>query len=439
MGIRCFLCFGFLFTCASTRAAEYYVSPTGDQDGPGTKGAPWGNLQDSTDRLKPGDTLFVKPGVYREKIYINVSGAPDKPITIQGEPGAIISGRMLDDENLIYIEDKSHIRIIGLELRDNLKCKDGSGIRIYGSGSHIELRNNKIHNIRGKDAMGITVYGTNAKTPVSHVVIDGNEIYDCEPAESEALTLNGNVSNFVVSNNKVHDCNNIGIDFIGGEDWVTQHPDAVTRDGICKGNLVYRCRSTYGGGYAAGIYVDGGRNIVIEENIISECDLGIEIGAENKGTTTTGITVKNNIIFHNDKAGLVFGGYEKDVGRVEKCTFTGNTCYENARHKKDHNGEIWIQWATGNEVTGNTIVSSPSAPVISVDVGGVTGNTVDTNKLYTATGETMAFFLWGGEDVEGLAAWRTVSKMDAQSVFGPVEVKLPTIPPPEVTATPAAP
>jgi len=48
-------------------------------------------------------------------------------------------------------------------------------------------------------------------------VIDGNEVYDCDPAPSEALTLNGNVDGFQVTNNVVHDVNTIGIDAIGGE------------------------------------------------------------------------------------------------------------------------------------------------------------------------------------------------------------------------------
>lgn len=405
-------------------AADYYVARNGDDDAAGSITAPWHNIQDALDKLKPGDTLHIGPGLYREKLYVNVSGEPGKPITIQGAAGAVISGRGQEGENLIYLENRSHVRIIGLELKDNLECKDGSAIRIYGSGTGIEIRNNRIHEIRGKDAMGITVYGTDAKNPVSGLVIDGNQIFNCEPAPSEALTLNGNVKDFVVSNNVVQDCNNIGIDFIGGEEWMTKHPDAVTRDGVCKGNRVSRCRSNYEDGYAAGIYVDCGRNIVIEGNVVTQCDLGIEVGAENRGCIAFGITVRNNTIYHNDKAGIVFGGYEQKVGRVQKCKFTGNVCVENGRHKKDQNGELWIQWASGNEVTGNTFVALPGTPLVNVDPGGVEGNLVNGNRYYTSTGED-AFFLWAGNDVEGFAQWQRASKMDGESKFGPVKVQLP--------------
>jgi len=39
----------------------------------------------------PGDTVIVRPGLYRESISIP-GGLPDKPVTVQGEKGAVITG-----------------------------------------------------------------------------------------------------------------------------------------------------------------------------------------------------------------------------------------------------------------------------------------------------------------------------------------------------------
>jgi len=136
-------------------------------------------------------------------VIIERSGSAGQPIVLKGQPGAILSGKSVSGANMILIEDQSHVQVIGFEIRDNLEVKDGSGIRVEGKGSHIELRNNRIHNIRGRDAMGITIYGTNAKEALEHIVIDGNEVFERDPARSEALTLNGNVSNFKVTNNIV--------------------------------------------------------------------------------------------------------------------------------------------------------------------------------------------------------------------------------------------
>jgi parallel beta-helix repeat protein len=423
------ICVLLVAVSALAPAAELFVSTKGDDTADGSEATPWRTVQHGCDLMKPGDVLNVLPGEYTEKLTLRNSGNEEGGyLTVKAKPGAVISGKGIKGSHLIYLKNQSYIKIIGFELRDNTHVRDGSGIRIEGHGSHIELRNNRIHEIRGKDAMGITVYGTDKNLPVDKIVIDGNEIFDCEPAKSEALTLNGNVSNFAITNNSVHDVNNIGIDMIGGETSTNGDRSKVARNGVCSGNKVYRCRSNYEDGYAAGIYVDGGHDIVVENNIVTQCDLGIEIGAENKGTVAFNITVRNNTIFLNDKAGIVFGGYDRGTGRVELCKFTGNTCYRNNRHKEDHNGELWIQWASENEVTGNTfVVNGSDSPLAQVTPGGALGNTVNDNHYYTDAGAGDAFFIFKNNDVNGFASWRATTKMDSDSVFGPIEVKLPEI------------
>jgi parallel beta-helix repeat protein len=418
-----------LLACAlslTSSAKDMWVSPTGDDSASGEASAPWRSLQRAIDRLRAGDTLHLQKGTYLEKVSLPQSGAAGAPITLRAEPGAVLSGKGVDGTHMILIEDQNHIVVQGLEIRDNTRVKDGSGIRLEGSCSDIQILGNRIHEIRGKDAMGITVYGTNAAKPCSNLVIDGNEVFNCDPARSEAITLNGNITDFAVTNNIVHDVNNIGIDFIAGEAWVNGSSKAGARNGVCRGNTVYRCRSTYEDGYAAGIYVDGARDILIENNIVTECDLGIEVGAENKGHTTTGVTVRNNKVFFNDKAGLVFGGYEKAAGRVEGCTFTGNLLVRNDRHKNDHNGELWVQWANGNEITGNTIVGGGNTPLVQVDEGGG-ANTLKGNRYYCPSGDEAAPFYFKGEDVEGFKSWRLRTGQDRDSAFGPVELSLPRV------------
>lgn len=252
----------FLATHLPLAAGEHFVSSQGDDHAEGTQARPWKTLRHGCAQLKAGDTLVVMPGVYHEKIVIEASGSQKEGFVIlRGEPGAVISGSGAEGRNLILIENRSYVRIQGFELCDNKGVRDGSAIRVTGAGSHIELRDNRIHDIRGRDAMGITVYGTSTTEPLQDIVIDGNEIYNCEPARSEALTLNGNVTGFKVTNNRVHDVNNIGIDFIGGEVSICRDRGLVARSGLCKGNKLWRCRSNYDDGYAAGIYVDGGRTL----------------------------------------------------------------------------------------------------------------------------------------------------------------------------------
>jgi len=376
------------------------------------------SIQAGLNLAQAGDTVQVRQGgaPYAEKVTFPGSGdAVNGFITLRAVSGdsPVIDGTGVPGENLVLIENRSYVKVIGFELRNNLGVNDGSGVRVLGAGSHIEIRDNRIHDIRGHDAMGITVYGT-AATPISDLVIDGNEIYECDPYRSEALTLNGNVTDFAVTNNLVRDVNNIGIDFIGGETDIQPDPTKVARNGVCRDNVVLRANEQ-GGGFAAGIYVDGGRNIVIERNVVSGSDLGIEIGAENPGTVTTGIVVRDNVVYGNDKVGLVFGGFSAGVGRVRDSAFLNNTLWHNDTQGVGF-GELWIQFAEDNVVRNNLLVATAQSLLVFSEAGNV-NNTLDHNLLFAPAGAAGAQFVWQGTAYGGFAAYRAGSGQDAMSVF----------------------
>ncbi len=371
-------------------------------------------IQAALNQAGPGDTIAVNAGTYNEKVtFPNGGSAGGGYITLQGAPAhaSILDGTGVNGSNMILIDSKSYIRVVGFEIRNDTGVSDGSGVRFIGSGSHVEIRDNKIHDIRGSDAMGITVYGTQP-TSISQLIIDGNEIYDCEPARSEALTLNGNIEQFEVTNNIVRDVNNIGIDFIGGETDIQPDSSKVVRNGVCRGNQVYRARSIYEGGYAGAIYVDGGRDIVIERNITSESDLGLEIGAENSGITTRNIVVRDNLIYRNDKVGIVFGGFDASVGRVEDSSFLNNTLYDNDTFGTGV-GELWIQFASNNVIRNNIFFGGQETLLYSEN--GNVGNQLDYNLWFTSA--AAATFVWNGNGLNGLAAFRTASGQEAAGLY----------------------
>lgn len=383
-------------------------------------------IQVALDAAQPGDTVAVKdtPGPYFEKLVFPRSGAPGASITLAAFPGhaPILDGTGVPGAHMIAIPSRSYVRVIGFEIRNNRHVNDGSGIRIEGAGAFIELRDNRIHDIRGKHAMGITVYGTEA-SPIADLVIDGNEIYDCEPAQSEALALNGNVERFAVTNNIVRDVNNIGIVMIGGETDIQPDPTKVARDGVCRGNQVYRARSSYGGGFAAGIYVDGGRDIVVEHNVVAESDLGIEIGAENTGIVASGVVVRNNVIHHNDKAGLVFGGYSAAVGRVRDSAFLNNTLVHNDTLGTGF-GELWIQFATDNVVRNNLVYANAHGVLVTAEPPSA-DNALDYNLFFTDGDPAAAAFLWRGTLYTGFAAYQAGSGQDAHGLFADPQLLVP--------------
>ena len=366
---------------ATSAAATYVVAASGGD---------FTAIQPALNVAVAGDTVLVheKPTPYFEKVMFPASGNEvDGFITLAVAAGEhpVIDGTGVAStggagENMVLIDSRSWVKVIGFEIRNDLGVSDGSGVRVLGAGSHIEIRANHIHDVRGQNAMGITVYGT-AASPISDLVIDGNEIEHCEPAPSEALTLNGNITDFEVTDNSVHDVDNIGIDFIGGETDIQPDAAKVARNGICRGNRVARARSSYGGGFAGGIYVDGGASITIENNVVTESDLGLEVGAENRGIVTTGVIVRDNVLIANDKTGLVFGGFASSVGRVRGCAFLNNTLYRNDTLGSGF-GELWIQYAEDNVVRNNVIVAAQRR-LLTSDAGNV-GNALDYNLWFTA-------------------------------------------------------
>jgi hypothetical protein len=66
----------------------------GDDDAAGTEQAPWKTLAHALRNLAPGDTLYLRGGVYYEKVFLSRSGTEEAPITIAGYPGelAVLDG-----------------------------------------------------------------------------------------------------------------------------------------------------------------------------------------------------------------------------------------------------------------------------------------------------------------------------------------------------------
>ena len=225
--------------------------------------APWRTIQHAADVATAGSTVNVSGGTYAERVTVNVSGnARDGYVTFRSHPGetAILDGGSLTPEGrsgMLVILNKSYVRIQGFEIR-NYRTSDRRrtpmGISVMGAGSHIELLKNNVHHIeqtfsgrdtpgRGANGFGIAVYGTDGKTPITELVIDGNEVHHLQTGSSESLVVNGNVTNFRITHNVVHDNNNIGIDVIGFERTAPDPAVDQARDGVVSGNLVYNITS----------------------------------------------------------------------------------------------------------------------------------------------------------------------------------------------------
>ncbi len=72
------------------KGPTYFVDVgKGDDANDGTRTKPWKSIQHGVHRLKPGDTLYLRGGVYYEKVRLTKSGTAEAPIVIASYPGEI--------------------------------------------------------------------------------------------------------------------------------------------------------------------------------------------------------------------------------------------------------------------------------------------------------------------------------------------------------------
>lgn len=192
----------------------YYVSPTGSDSQTGTIGQPFASLQHAHDLAKPGDTIYLRGGVYTltEGIQLTRDGTSGAPITIANYPGetpvldgsrmtstqyygsAGAGGWVLDGSSLSYnhivgleirggpmggfvLRDESHNNVVeNLDVHDNGRGgSEGKGISLYGASSNNLFLNNDSHD--NHDLAGDNADGFQVSTSGAGNVLRGNRAW----------------------------------------------------------------------------------------------------------------------------------------------------------------------------------------------------------------------------------------------------------------------
>jgi hypothetical protein len=436
---------------AALQTPAVYVSTTGDDANPGTKSRPWKTLQHAADTAAPGTTVNIRGGVYCQRLAVKVSGSAEKGfITFRSQPGetAVLDGSCLTPpeggtrggDALVALNNVSYVRIRDLEVRNyrtDERRRTPAGIRVSGAGSHIEILKNNVHhieqNFQGRDrpgsggnAFGIAVYGTDARTPISDLLVDGNEVHHLKTGSSESLVLNGNVAGFRVTHNTVHDNNNIGIDLIGHERSAPNPEVDRAREGVISENLVYNITSKGNPAYgdevnSDGIYVDGGTRLLIERNIMHDVDFGIELASEHFGKTTSRVTARNNLIYNCHTAGITIGGYDAKRGITEDCIVANNTLYSNDTWGTE-TGEFMMQFYLRNNIFENNIIYVGSHGRVMTSKSGrmdpaTPTVTMDHNVFYFPGGSEAAKWRFDDQDYPSFEAYVRTTGNDRVSLF----------------------
>lgn len=402
----------------STRK-HIYVATTGSDTSTGSANSPLLTLQRAADLATAGTTVHIAAGTYKGVVYIENSGTLAKPIIFEPMPAAkvVITGTpSTDDEHLIHIENQAYVIIRGLEFTKFWTSNDQiTPIAIYvtGSSHNILIENNYIHDLgtcadtEDGNAHGIAVYGTQ---PIRDIQVNNNRVENLTLGRSEAIVLNGDVTNFEVNRNQVNNNNNIGIDIIGFEGTAETDNDYARRGDII-GNTVTRNSIVGNPGYkgddpsAGGIYVDGGKQVFIQNNTVTGNDIGIEVASENFQKLTEEVWVEGNTVTNSSYAGLAVGGYDEQRGGVRQITLINNTVTNNDLGKQQ-GGQLLLQFNIQKlSVKNNTFTSSPSRYMIvanQIDRGEVS---FDNNRYLPQNSNLSLIWVLGNKEFSSSTAF----------------------------------
>jgi hypothetical protein len=145
------------------RAALFYVdgtAPKASDQNPGSREAPWRTIRKAASVLEAGDTCFVMPGIYEERIAPANSGRDGGPITFKAVGQAVVRG--------FFLESRTHIRIIGFEITQTGSQNYPAVLLL--AAHDCEILDNHIHHT---SMIGIFF---NKRAPSNGVVVRGNRM-----------------------------------------------------------------------------------------------------------------------------------------------------------------------------------------------------------------------------------------------------------------------
>lgn len=362
----------FLLSFTGFSQTNYFVCPTGDDGNSGLSlQDSWQSIQRAADVLQPGDTVFIKSGIYHEIVIPANSGSSENFITYTVYPGdtAIIDGTNFancylhfSDRAIFDIKDSvSYINVIGLTVRNS----NATGIAARRGAHNINFLYNIVTQCQ---APGISAgYGLPLGRGTNITAI-GNLVDSCALHTRESISFRS-VDTFEISHNIVTNSPQLGIDVKSG----------------CSNGVIFK---NYVSNAWPGIYIDAGHqdtayesqhNIHVYQNIVFNCRTGIAIASES-GNLGENIWIYNNIIYdtpemYNSRDGIVVANYEQS-GPLKDIYIINNTIYG-----KGHRGIYINNLNVENIVIRNNICSHNIIAQIDIKSDLISGVSLENNLI----------------------------------------------------------
>ncbi len=395
-----------------------YVAESGNDNNSGTADKPFRTIQAALDKVKAGQTIYVKKGTYTGINYFASSGTEGKYITLRNYPGEKPFLTADKQGAILNTSGNDYIIIEGLEI-GGFSAPIAQGILLDSDENHIIIRNNDIHDLvttkpdenQDGEANAILCYGEGKtkESSINNICIENNNVHNNTTGWCESVSVTGNTEYINIINNTVHDNTNIGIDFYGNAGYCSVKELDQPRFCIAAGNEIYNSVCDYAD--CAGLYVDGARDVILENNISHDNMYGIEIGSEegNGKPPVKNIIARNNLVYNNPSGGIAIGGYNyKTTGYVTDCRIYNNTLVNNGDGENGWNGELCFAKCDGIDVRNNIIYKeNEEYPMIGGELNSnyVKNVTFSHNIYYNPLGAEEIYFEFMKKGTEGIAAF----------------------------------
>jgi hypothetical protein len=350
-------------------ARSIYVSSRGSDDNPGTPFYPFATLQKAADTARPGDSVYVLEGYYKQKVAIkDIKATKDNPVLFKALGEVIIDGPAdvtmagalprIGDFN-VPISDPEHLYYPyyrGAIVRvDNCTgvIIDGFNIRNspwFGLGA-LACENLTIRGCIIEDTTSSAMYLLNCKD----LIVAFNEVMRAcsypgriaSHGAQESISV-VNCERFELMYNRVHESgtwNNIegSNSGTGGEGIDAKES---SHDGSIHHNYIYNLSRQ-------GLYIDAWNssvcgNIDVYSNVVHDTQHGLAIAGE-AGGTVKNIRVFNNLFYNHWLQGLVLASWYKG-GHKDNIQIFNNTIFRSTNDGIELGSDLHTNMSVVNNI-----------------------------------------------------------------------------------------
>jgi parallel beta-helix repeat protein len=404
----------------SSTTNDVYCTAVGSDANDGlTPATPMANLKrlTVTYKLMPGDTVRIDTGLWTldANLVLTDSGAPGQLIRLVGSTNALGS---------VFNRNDTTLGMYGLHLNGNHYMRL-ENLKVTGSWRGICVAGSSGNFCQGIELAGCEVYGNTEWGIVagscSNLVINGCNSHN----NAHGIDADGGAG--TISGNRAHDNNagggNYGFGLYLNGNFLASGNDCYNNSGIAFNGL-------------SGVHAD---NNLIHENTGEPALKLYGVGCEASGNRvylnsgdglyvgTAGIT-RRNVVYSNGGHGLTVDSWNG------ANTVVNNLVYDNDRKNQGYwnmfvnrNGDIiqnntlyggnGLYWSgPWGDVTRNNIIWARGSGhyAIYYNNSSATPAGSDFNNIYATDGATLGY--WGGTICTNLAAWKTTTGLDTNSL-----------------------